>query len=99
FERSLAASPGGRGQLRTVLMGARVFNWGTGFVRMPCIRELIRRPEHKAPLSASGKIASLFGTVSSASGTISIVIPVYNEAANLPLLWQRLEPVLTNSGH
>ena len=30
---------------------------------------------------------------------ISVVIPVYNEAANLPALWQRLEPVLARSDY
>jgi len=50
-------------------------------------------------VSASGKIATLFDTVSHASGTVSVVIPVYDEAANLPTLWRRLEPVLTSSGH
>ncbi len=30
---------------------------------------------------------------------VSVVIPVYNEAANLPTLWQRLDPVLANSGY
>ncbi len=30
---------------------------------------------------------------------ISVVIPVYNEAANLPTLWRRLEPVMATSGY
>lgn len=31
--------------------------------------------------------------------TVSIVIPVYNEAANLPILWRRLEPVLASGAY
>jgi undecaprenyl-phosphate 4-deoxy-4-formamido-L-arabinose transferase len=53
-------------------------------------------------VSASGKISPLFSAGQRASELISLVIPVYNEAANLPGLWQRLEPVianLTNLGH
>jgi len=53
-------------------------------------------------VSASGKISPLFNTGTRSSKLISLVIPVYNEAANLPALWNRLEPVLallTDLGH
>jgi undecaprenyl-phosphate 4-deoxy-4-formamido-L-arabinose transferase len=45
-------------------------------------------------LSSPGKISSIFGTKPQAAETVSIVIPVYNEASNLPALWRRLEAVL-----
>jgi undecaprenyl-phosphate 4-deoxy-4-formamido-L-arabinose transferase len=47
-------------------------------------------------VSASGKISPLYSTGQHPSALISLVIPVYNEAANLPALWNRLEPVLAN---
>jgi undecaprenyl-phosphate 4-deoxy-4-formamido-L-arabinose transferase len=47
-------------------------------------------------LSLRGKIAPIFGARS--SQLVSIVIPVYNEAATLDALWRRLEPVLLQCG-
>ena len=41
----------------------------------------------------------MFAPAAGSCGLVSIVIPVYNEAANLPALWQRLDPVLRGSGH
>ena len=49
-------------------------------------------------MSSSPKASSIF--VSGAAvkrESVSIVIPVYNEAANLPLLWARLRPILADS--
>ncbi|MGH7878889.1 MAG: glycosyltransferase [Candidatus Binataceae bacterium] len=48
-------------------------------------------------MSASGKIAPLFSATTSSPELISVVIPVFNEAANLPQLWSRLERVLADS--
>jgi undecaprenyl-phosphate 4-deoxy-4-formamido-L-arabinose transferase len=48
-------------------------------------------------LSPSGKISPLFDAVAPASDMVSVVIPVYNETANLPALWRRLDPVLAKS--
>lgn len=44
---------------------------------------------------ASGKISPLFSATAESSELISVVIPVYNEAANLTALWTRLEQVLS----
>ncbi len=51
-------------------------------------------------LSSPGKISPLFsaGTNAKVSETVSVVIPVYNEASNLAALWARLEPVLNDLG-
>jgi undecaprenyl-phosphate 4-deoxy-4-formamido-L-arabinose transferase len=51
-------------------------------------------------LSSPGKISPLFsaGTNAKVSETVSVVIPVYNEASNLATLWARLEPVLNELG-
>jgi undecaprenyl-phosphate 4-deoxy-4-formamido-L-arabinose transferase len=49
-------------------------------------------------LSSPGKISPIFGTAAGPAELVSVVIPVYNEAANLHPLWMRLEPVLTTSG-
>ncbi|MFI5352722.1 MAG: glycosyltransferase [Candidatus Binatales bacterium] len=45
-------------------------------------------------MSSVGKILPIREGVAAAGGTVSIVIPVYNEAANLRALWERLRPVL-----
>jgi undecaprenyl-phosphate 4-deoxy-4-formamido-L-arabinose transferase len=51
-------------------------------------------------LSSPVKITPIRGAAASvASETVSIVIPVYNEAANLPALWQRLSSVLAGCKH
>jgi undecaprenyl-phosphate 4-deoxy-4-formamido-L-arabinose transferase len=52
-------------------------------------------------LSSLGKIAPLReapADLTAAQGLVSIVIPVYNESANLPALWSRLRPVMENLG-
>jgi undecaprenyl-phosphate 4-deoxy-4-formamido-L-arabinose transferase len=52
-------------------------------------------------LSSLGKIAPLREAQidsSAAEGLVSIVIPVFNESANLPALWSRLRPVMENLG-
>ena len=52
-------------------------------------------------MSPSGKIAPIFGTPTTAdraSRLVSVVIPVYNESANLRALWSRLKPVLEGTG-
>jgi undecaprenyl-phosphate 4-deoxy-4-formamido-L-arabinose transferase len=51
-------------------------------------------------LSASGKITPIFGnaTTSDSEHLVSVVIPVYNESANLHALWARLKPVLEGLG-
>ncbi|HEY6394585.1 MAG TPA: glycosyltransferase [Candidatus Binataceae bacterium] len=48
-------------------------------------------------MSSSGKISPIRGTTPSSyekSELVSIVVPVYNESANLNALWARLKPVL-----
>jgi undecaprenyl-phosphate 4-deoxy-4-formamido-L-arabinose transferase len=49
-------------------------------------------------VSISSKIVPVRDTLSPLAELVSIVIPVYNEAANLPALWARLEPVVTGLG-
>jgi undecaprenyl-phosphate 4-deoxy-4-formamido-L-arabinose transferase len=49
-------------------------------------------------LSVAGKISRLSGAAANPAPEISIVIPVYNEAANLRALWSRLEPVVSALG-
>jgi undecaprenyl-phosphate 4-deoxy-4-formamido-L-arabinose transferase len=46
-------------------------------------------PEKISPIRASGATPEL----------VSIVIPVYNESANLGALWSRLRPVMDGCGH
>lgn len=41
----------------------------------------------------------MFAADAESSQLVSIVVPVYNEAANLPAFWRRLEPVISNSGY
>jgi undecaprenyl-phosphate 4-deoxy-4-formamido-L-arabinose transferase len=51
----------------------------------------------KKELSSSAKVSSLFGSGPSMKrASVSIVVPVYNEAANLPALWARLEPIIND---
>jgi undecaprenyl-phosphate 4-deoxy-4-formamido-L-arabinose transferase len=48
-------------------------------------------------LSSPAKVSNIFGSsAASKRETVAIVIPVYNEAANLPLLWGRLRALLTD---
>ena len=51
-------------------------------------------------MSSSTKITPIFGNAPSAHRDefVSVVIPVYNESANLAALWARLKPVLQNLG-
>jgi undecaprenyl-phosphate 4-deoxy-4-formamido-L-arabinose transferase len=49
-------------------------------------------------VSNLGKITPLRDTVSPYDQLVSIVIPVYNESANLRALWSRLQPVLNGLG-
>jgi undecaprenyl-phosphate 4-deoxy-4-formamido-L-arabinose transferase len=55
-------------------------------------------PRRNDYLTASGKISPLFSSGSQQSQLLSVVIPVYNEAANLGALWSRLDPVLATLG-
>jgi undecaprenyl-phosphate 4-deoxy-4-formamido-L-arabinose transferase len=49
-------------------------------------------------LSSPTKVSTIFDTGATRKReVVSIVIPVYNEAANLPLLWTRLRPILSDS--
>jgi undecaprenyl-phosphate 4-deoxy-4-formamido-L-arabinose transferase len=49
-------------------------------------------------LSSSAKVSKIFGSEATRKRElVSIVIPVYNEAANLPPLWARLRPILSDS--
>jgi undecaprenyl-phosphate 4-deoxy-4-formamido-L-arabinose transferase len=50
-------------------------------------------------LPSSAKVSSIFSGASIKRESIAIVVPVYNEAANLPLLWARLRPILNDSTH
>ncbi|HLW72372.1 MAG TPA: glycosyltransferase [Candidatus Binataceae bacterium] len=47
-------------------------------------------------MNAPGKIAPLFSADADSSELISVVVPVFNEATNLPSLWNRLERVLAD---
>jgi undecaprenyl-phosphate 4-deoxy-4-formamido-L-arabinose transferase len=59
---------------------------------------LARFALEKAKLSSPAKISTIFGNRATLDRpSVSIVIPVYNEAANLPLLWARLRRVLDDS--
>jgi len=52
-------------------------------------------------LSSPGKITPIrdaSAVTSAPAGLVSIVIPVFNEAANLPALWARLKPVVEQLG-
>jgi undecaprenyl-phosphate 4-deoxy-4-formamido-L-arabinose transferase len=49
-------------------------------------------------LSTAEKISPLFGPAHRARELVSIVVPVFNEASNLDLLWQRLEVTLGKCG-
>ena len=52
-------------------------------------------------MSSPGKITPIFEspvTADHTDGLVSIVIPVYNESANLNALWARLKPVLEGIG-
>jgi undecaprenyl-phosphate 4-deoxy-4-formamido-L-arabinose transferase len=49
-------------------------------------------------VSTSSKITPIRDTISPLAELISIVIPVYNESANLSALWTRLEPVVSALG-
>jgi undecaprenyl-phosphate 4-deoxy-4-formamido-L-arabinose transferase len=49
-------------------------------------------------LSSLAKVPNLFSESATVKrDSVAIVIPVYNEAANLPLLWARLVPILSDS--
>jgi undecaprenyl-phosphate 4-deoxy-4-formamido-L-arabinose transferase len=49
-------------------------------------------------MSTSSKITPIRDTISAAPESVSIVIPVFNESANLQTLWTRLEPVVSGLG-
>jgi undecaprenyl-phosphate 4-deoxy-4-formamido-L-arabinose transferase len=51
-------------------------------------------------LSSAEKITAIREPQQTAAGRslVSVVVPVYNEAANLPTLWSRLEPVMRGCG-
>jgi undecaprenyl-phosphate 4-deoxy-4-formamido-L-arabinose transferase len=60
-----------------------------------------RESRSRVRLSSPGKITPIRETIAAApaqAGTVSVVIPVYNEEANLPALWSRLRPVLEGLG-
>ncbi len=51
-------------------------------------------------MSSPAKISKIFGSDATLKReSVSIVIPVYNEAANLSPLWARLRPILSDSMH
>ena len=52
----------------------------------------------KNKLSSPAKVSSIFSSGSALKReSVAIVVPVYNEATNLPLLWARLRPILNDS--
>src|SRR6185312_5566350 len=59
----------------------------------------LRRAGPGSTLSATANLTPLFAGAAAAPRLVSIVIPVYNEAANLPVLWRRLEPVMSRPGY
>ncbi|MBV8360069.1 MAG: glycosyltransferase [Deltaproteobacteria bacterium] len=49
-------------------------------------------------MSSPAKISNIFGSGAILKPeSVSVVVPVYNEAANLPMLWARLRPILCDS--
>ena len=64
---------------------------------MPLFRSAPAVPCGQSGLSASGKISPLFNTSPHPAELISVVIPVFNEAANLRELWERLGQVMSGS--
>jgi undecaprenyl-phosphate 4-deoxy-4-formamido-L-arabinose transferase len=48
-------------------------------------------------LAPSAKVSSIFSGPTPKRDSVAIVVPVYNEAKNLPLLWARLQPILSDS--
>ncbi|MBV8054191.1 MAG: glycosyltransferase [Deltaproteobacteria bacterium] len=49
-------------------------------------------------MSSPAKVSNTLGSGASlAHESVSVVIPVYNEAANLPVLWARIRPILRDS--
>src|ERR1039458_7588956 len=60
-----------------------------------------RRSGRARYLSFPGKISPIRGTSTlsrAPSGLVSVVVPVFNESANLASLWSRLKPVLEGLG-
>ena len=51
------------------------------------------------PLSAQSKISPILNASPKTRQLVSIVIPVYNEAANLAALWARLEAIIAEPEH
>jgi undecaprenyl-phosphate 4-deoxy-4-formamido-L-arabinose transferase len=52
----------------------------------------------KYKLNSAAKVSSIFGSGATLEReSVAIVIPVCNEAANLPLLWARLRPILNDA--
>jgi undecaprenyl-phosphate 4-deoxy-4-formamido-L-arabinose transferase len=52
---------------------------------------------HNIKLSSSAKLSIFEGSATLKRESVSVVIPVYNEAATLPLLWARLRPIVADS--
>jgi len=71
---------------------AACFNHRHPFAKMLAISS------NRSKLSSTVKVSSVFGSRATLKRQlVSIVIPVYNEAANLPLLWARLRPIVSDS--
>src|SRR5271156_6443779 len=87
---------------------ARSTGWGALSLNpRPCLQESLhatavdRHSVRAHFLSFPGKISPIRGTapVSRAAGElVTIVVPVFNESANLASLWSRLKPVLDGLG-
>src|ERR1700686_129396 len=73
-----------------------------GGLRTPSSSRLGYNPGFSPPdkdfVSTAGKITPLRDPVSPPAEMVSVVIPVYNETANLRALWTRLEPVVEALG-
>ncbi|MDB5108188.1 MAG: UDP-4-amino-4-deoxy-L-arabinose-oxoglutarate aminotransferase [Candidatus Binatus sp.] len=72
-------------------------------LRRPAVSatQIKRRARCTNPVSSPGKISLVRGSspASAASGLmVSIIVPVFNESANLEALWARLKPVLEGLG-
>src|SRR5579862_3607454 len=49
-------------------------------------------------MNSAGKITPIRDPLTGSNESVSIVVPVYNEAANLSTLWARLKPVMDRLG-
>ena len=74
------------------MRSATCFNDEHPFVRMLAVSVTQKK------LSSSSKVSNIFASAATLQReSVSIVVPVYNEAASLPLLWARLRPIISDA--